>query len=146
LKSPVETLIDTAARRRILVASVQESAVALGAVLAGTILLLLLGTQILNWPWLVLLAAIGLGIAFKRVRRDVLSRYRVAQIIDRRLQSYDLLSTAWFLLQSPGQTYATRFVQAQIETAERAATGVEPNQLFPLERRRSWAWMGALAA
>lgn len=144
-KSPVENVIEAACRRRLLVTSIEHSAVALSAVLAGFILLLLLGTQILNWPWLVLLAASGSAIALERIRRAIVSRYRVAQIIDGRLQLHDSLSTAWFLLQD-SERRRNPFGAAQIERAETIAARVEPPAVFPLVWRRSWTLACALAA
>jgi hypothetical protein len=145
LKSPVETLVETAARRRLCVSGLENSAVALAIVLGGTILLLLLGTQILGWPWLLLLAAVGVGIVFGRVRRGLLSPYRIAQLVDRKLDSHDLVSTAWYLLRNP-EAENHHVAKAQIQSAELFAPRVKPNTLFPLMWRRSWTLVCALAA
>jgi hypothetical protein len=145
LKNPVELLVETAARRHLYLSALEHSALALGAVLTGVILLLLLGTQILNWPWLVLLAAAGLTLAFVRIRRGLLSEYRIAQLVDHRLRSHDVLSTAWFLLRER-PALPDAFARSQIQTAERLVPGVEPRSLFPLVWRRSWTFVCALAA
>ncbi len=116
---------------------------ALSAVFGGLILLLLLGTQIFDGRWLVLVALAGGIVMFVRVRGRILDRYRVAQLVDRRLQLHDSLSTAWFLLESPA---IGGFARAQIERAERTAETVKPAAVFPLVWRRAWALAGALFA
>ncbi len=126
--------------------AVEHSALALAIVLSGAILLLLLGTQILDWPWLVLLAVSGAVLTGLRVRQNLLSRYRVAQLVDRRLVFSDALSTAWFLLDHPHQPNHN-FTRAQIELAEKTAEKVDPAIVFPFEwKRRVWGLAAALAA
>ncbi len=144
-ESRVRRVVEAASRRSSLVLIVDRSSLALAAVFAGAALLLLLGTQILNWPWLVLLAALGAGLTAVQVRRRILTRYRVAQILDRRLQLSDSLSTAWFLLGKP-ESPADSLAQAQIERAAESARTVEPASVFPFVWQRSWALAGALAA
>ena len=107
--------------------------------------MLLLGTQILDWPWLVLLAVAALAITYPRLRKRIFSRYRVAQIIDRRLHLSDSLSTAWFLLENPERS-ENILAQAQIGSAEQAAQQVDNASVFPFVWRRTWALAGALAA
>ena len=64
---------------------------------AGAILLLLLGTQIMNWYWPVLLFVAGLAAGVVRARQQRLTRYRVAQLLDERLGLQDRISTlVWF--------------------------------------------------
>jgi hypothetical protein len=131
--------------RRLAVLSVEQLAIAAALIFSGGILMLLLGTQILEWYWLALLGAIGAGIAAVRVRSRVFGRYRVAQLLDRKLELGDSLSTAWFLLSRPGglDDPAVRF---QIAYAERMAAGVYPASALPLTGRRMWALAGGLAA
>lgn len=125
--------------------AVEHSAAAALVIFGGLILLLLVGTQILDWPWLVLLALAGLAITGTRVRRRLVTRYRVAQVIDRRLQSSDALSTAWFLLHDPLRR-DSELARAQIQGASNIAKSVRPVVVFPLVWRRTWAIAGALAA
>jgi hypothetical protein len=142
-QSRVRQVIEEAFRRSSLVLVVEHSAIALAAVFGGLILLLLLGTQIFDGRWLLVVALAGAAIMFVRVRGRILSRYRVAQLLDRRLDLHDSLSTAWFLLESPG---AGGFAQAQIERAEQTAENVKPAAVFPFVWRRAWALAGALFA
>lgn len=143
--SRVEAVIRSACRRRFFVLTLEHSALAVSMVLGGGILMLLLGTQILAWYWLVLLGGAGLAIAAWRIRARVLSRYRVAQVLDRRLGLSDSLSTAWFLLTHPeqGNAPAARF---QIEHAENVARSVNPERAFPLAGLRLWALASGLLA
>ena len=81
--------------------------------------MLLVGTQILAWYWLASLASIGFALVLLRGRARPISPYRLAQILDRRLNLSDSLSTAWFLLsQARGNDPIARF---QIDRAEQIA-------------------------
>lgn len=141
----VGELLQSAYRRRLLVITVEQLAPALLAFLAGFILLLLLGTQILNSAWLVLLSIGALVLAVLRVRSRFLTRYRFAQLLDRRLGLNDTLSTAHFLLSSNGESSGA-FARHQLQTAERVARSVNPVQAFPFAGQRAWALTGAVAA
>lgn len=105
--------------------------------------MLLLGTQILNWYWLTLLAVIALAVSIVRTRNRILTRYRVAQVVDCRLHLTDSLSTALFLLSEAGRRNdpVARF---QIEQAEHIAASVKPASAFPFKRQRAWVLAGAL--
>jgi hypothetical protein len=144
-QSRVRKVVEQASRRNRFVLVVEHSAFALAALFGGIVLLLLLGTQILNWPWLVLLVLVGEGVVVMRVRARVLSRYRVAQIVDHRLALSDSLSTAWFLLQD-AQTPVDAFAREQIHRAENVARDLKPASVFPYVWRRTWALTIALAA
>jgi hypothetical protein len=128
-----------------LVVVTEQLSLAVTVVLCGLILMLLLGTQILDWYWLVPLAVIGLSFVVVRVRRRIVSRYRVAQILDHRLSLSDSISTAWFLLTNP-QVRRESIAELQIEKAEMLARSVEPAHAFPFTGRRAWLLAGALAA
>jgi hypothetical protein len=69
-------------------------AVCIGA--AGTIALLLLGTQVLDWQWPAALAAAGAVAGIIRARRQVASAYRIAQLVDERLKLQDRVSTVYY--------------------------------------------------
>jgi hypothetical protein len=131
--------------RRLAVLSIEQLAIAVALIFGGGILMLLLGTQILEWYWLVLLAAIGLGIGAWRVRSRVFGRYRVAQLLDRTLGLHDSLSSAWFLRSQPDAEVAAA-ASFQLEYAERLAATVYPANALPLTRGRVWVLAGGLAA
>jgi hypothetical protein len=140
----IEAVIRAAERRRLFVLACERAAIAVAMVLAGGILMLLLGTQILDWYWLALLAAAGMGIVAAGTRLRPLARYRLAQILDHRLHLSDSLSTACFLLsQSRSDDPFARF---QLARAEEIARSVRPARAFPFSGRRKWALSAALAA
>ena len=95
------------------------------------------------WP----LVLLGFGILFGvfQLRRRVLSRYKLAQIIDRRLFLSDSLSTAQHLLTRPEsvEEQAARF---QLQQAEELAKTVRVEDAFPFRAHRIWAIAGGLAA
>jgi hypothetical protein len=126
--------------RRLTVLSIEQLAIAVALIFGGGILMLLLGTQILEWYWLVLLAFAGLGVGAWRVRSRVFGRYHVAQLLDRKLGLHDSLSSAWFLRSEPADPdVAARF---QLEYAERLAATVYPASALPFRRSRLWILAG----
>ena len=143
--SRVEAVVQSAWVRRLAVLSIEQLAIAVALIFGGGILMLLLGTQILNWYWLVLLGVAGLGIGAWRVRARVFGRYRVAQLLDRTLGLHDSLSSAWFLRSQP-QAEPAPPVQFQLEYAERLAATVYPAGAFPITRGKTWILAGGLAA
>ena len=64
--------------------------------MAGLVLLLLLGTQVLDWYWILFLLAGALAFGAWRIRTRMATPYRVAQILDSRLRLHDSISTAYF--------------------------------------------------
>jgi hypothetical protein len=142
--SRVEYVVRSAWERRLLVIAVERTAIAAAIVLAALVLLLLVGTQVLDWPWLLFLAVVGLGIAGYQVRQRLLGHYRVAQLLDGRLQLADSLSTAWYLRTRPGQL-TSPVAEYQLQGAETAAETVNVAEAFPFTGRRLWSIAGALA-
>lgn len=136
-KSPIEALIRSASRRRHGLLILEQLSYALTLVLSGAILLLLLGTQILDWYWLVLLAFCGLAAGYLRLRDRFLTRYQIAQTLDRRLQLSDTLSTAWFLLSAPSDSHPAK--QIPLRQAEAFAGSVQLQTAFPFQGQRGWA-------
>jgi len=101
--------------------------------LAGFIALLVLGTQVLDWYWPVLLLAVTLAFGWFRVRGSVPSAYRVAQAMDRRLESHDLLSTAYHYSEGhPRLTPDEGVVASVTRLADRKAGEVELTSAVPL--------------
>jgi hypothetical protein len=72
------------------------SALAIGVGAAGAILLLLVGTQVLEWYWPLVLALAGGAVGLFRARRKVVTEYKLAQIVDSRLNLQDRLSTLYY--------------------------------------------------
>lgn len=123
----------------------EQSGLALALVLSGSILMLLLGTQILSWYWLLLLAATGIGTALLRINRRRITPYRLAQLLDQRFMLSDSLSTAWFL-SSEDNRRNDSVAQFQIAHAEELAANIHPGDAFPFQGKRTWALAAALAA
>ena len=130
-------------RRRLAVVTVEQLAFAITPVLAGFIVLLLLGTQVLHWYWLSLLGIVGLTIAGSRIRARLVSRYRTAQLLDRHFHLNDSLSTAWFLLEHK-RDEPDGIALFQLQQAEAIAAGVQPARAFRFVWR-AWAIAGVLA-
>src|SRR5205823_316368 len=141
----VEAAIRAACRRRLVVLAVEQLALALAVVLSGGVLMLLLGTEILHWYWLLAFALPGVALACVRMRGRTLPPYRVAQIVDKRLHLSDSLSTAWFLL-STVKAHDDPVARFQIQRAEDLARSVKPARAFPFKGQRAWALTAALGA
>ena len=122
-------------------------AVSFAAVVAlgGAILLLLLGTQILNWYWLVLLFACSLAAAVYRSRQELRSHYRVAQSIDRRLDLQDALSTAWYFAEHADRAKPRTLVEHQRQVAEELARSADVRLGVPFFKPKTFYVNAALA-
>ena len=124
------------ARKRELVQLFQHRASqALLVAVAAMILLLLLGTQILEWYWVVLVALVSLGVGIYRLRREIPSLYVLAQRIDRKLHLADTLSTAFFFTDNPDRGREA-ICQLQQRNAESTARDVDLAAAMPFHRSR----------
>lgn len=112
-----------------------KGALALVIGLGAFIVLLLIGTQVLDWYWPLAIGAVSLGIGVYQLRRNVPSTYEVAQRIDHRLQLADSLSTAFYFSEHPKPGFEA-VCAAQYRTAEQLAAGVNLPQALPLPRSR----------
>ncbi len=90
-------------------------AVAGGAGAVGVILLLILGRQILDWYWPVLLFIGALATGLYRARKRLLSGYRLAQVVDARLSLEDRLSTLVFCREQKAPPEFIGLVEKQAE-------------------------------
>jgi hypothetical protein len=131
------------ARHRILAnEAMRHAAYSVSAALASLILLLLLGTQILGWAWLLLLPAIALAAGTYVTWRRAPSAYLVAQRVDHNLKLADTLSTALFFAASDrgGKAADDRrrdMQRAQWSQAERIAASVDPRRAIPIGMPRA---------
>jgi len=127
------------ARRRILAnEALRHAAYSASAALASLILLLLAGTQILGWAWLLLLPAIALAAGTYATWRGAPSLYQVAQRVDRNLKLADTLSTALFFFASMDQAARSGDLRrAQWSHAERVAAGVDSRRAIPIRLPRA---------
>jgi hypothetical protein len=140
------TLIAKARRRAVWNLLGEQASVGTAAALAGAVLLLLLGTGILEWYWPVVLFFGGTAVAAWRTRRSLPSAYEVAQRVDQRLELADVLSTAFHFISHPGANHSPAFVDAQRRTAERAAASTTLSEAMPWTLPKQLYVAGALLA
>ena len=125
---------------------IEQASFSLALALGGAILLLILGTQILNWYWLVLLFAVSLAAGAYRGRNKILSHYRVAQSIDAHLNLHDTLSTAFFFGEHPeGVPAPADLIQQQRLNAEDLARTADLRHGLPFLAPRSFYVNAVLA-
>ncbi len=132
------------ARRRVLYNELfAQGANAVSAALLGFILLLILGTQVLNWYWAVLLPLAAILAAVYVVRRRLPSLYTTALSVDRRMGLADSLSTAIFFSGDSSRA-SSEVRRLQWEQAERTAAGIDVKRAVPFAVPRTAYIMAAL--
>jgi len=108
--------------------------------LAALLVLLLVGTQVLNWYWPVLLLLLTAGFGWWRSRRLIPEPYSVAQRLDRSLGLRDLLSTAFYFHHARTDLKTDEaFLARVIVDAEKEAQNADPRVAIPFQAPRS-AW------
>lgn len=113
--------------------------------MGGVILLLVVGTQILDWPWILALVLGTAGIGIRSVLRRIPSRYVILQSIDRRLELSDCLSTAFFYKELAGGRRASEALcSAQWRQAEQLSREVDLSRAVPIGIPRSLYMLAAL--
>ncbi len=135
----LELFLNRARRRVLMNVIVEQASVAFCVAAAAAILLLVLGTQILNWYWPLLLAVVAASVGLWRARRKMPGLYRIAQIIDARLGLHDALSTAYHFL---GASKSSEIIDLQRVSAGDLASTVDVRAAFPVHTPRS-TWLAA---
>lgn len=128
------------ARQRILAnEALRHAAYSASTALATLILLLLAGTQILSWAWLLLLPAITAAAGTYLTWRRAPSPYQAAQRVDRSLSLADSLSTAFFFAaESAGHGPAADAIrQAQRQQTERMVSTLDLRRAVPIRMPRA---------
>ena len=138
------TLIRKARRRLLYNELLSQAVTAVCAALAAFILLLILGTEILNWYWVVFIPVATFAVAAYRLRKRIPPLYVAAQIVDRRMGLADSLSTAVYFSQEQARKPPAGICRRQFEQAERAAVGIDARQAIPYTMPRSAYAMAAL--
>jgi hypothetical protein len=140
----VLTLIRKARSRWLRNELLSQGATVTSAALVAVILLLLLGTQILDWRWaaVIPLAAVGAGVYL--VRRRMPTAYKIAQVVDRRLGFADALSTALYFQEHPSRYTSTEVCGIQLEHASRLAETADVRRAVPYVVPRAVYPLGAL--
>jgi hypothetical protein len=131
----VKQLLEQARKRVIGHLVLDKGALALTIGMGGAVLLLLIGTQILDWYWPVLLAAVSLGVGVYQLRKFIPSGYVLAQRIDRKMNLADSLSTAVYFSENPKPGLES-VCAVQFQAADRLASGVNLESALPLTRSR----------
>ncbi len=121
----------------------EKGAFALVIGLAGAILLLLIGTSLLDWYWPVLLAAASLAVGVYQVRHHLPSPYQLAQRIDHRVGLCDAISTAHYFAEHPKAGWE-QVSALQQQHAEGLARGVNLELALPTPRSRYGVIAGGL--
>jgi hypothetical protein len=122
----VTRLLTRARRRQILHIVIEQAGVTIAVAFAGFVLLLVLGTQVLDWYWLAALLVGSVGFGTWRTLHRIPSPYRLARIIDYRLNLSDTISTALCFAGEPGGAAAV--VRDQ---AEQAASEADLREALP---------------
>ncbi len=143
--TPLAALLRRARTRHIFQILLDEGALAGAIALGGGIVLLVVGTQILDWYWLAGLFAAGLAIGGWRARKRFASSYEVARRLDDKLALNDALSTALYFGEHPERTTTPRAViEEQREMAHEAARAADPRRGMPFVFSRSAYAAGGL--
>jgi hypothetical protein len=141
----IRQLLENARQRLLYNQLAAQFTFAVSLVLGAVILLLLAGTQILDWRILALLIACGVIFGLVRTMRRLPSLYEVAILIDRKAQLFDSLSTAWiFELGKGTSTPLPEIAAGQRAQAETAALGVDLETALPFTMPRAAYAMAAL--
>ncbi len=141
----IRELLESARQRLLYNQLAAQFTFAVSLVLGAVILLLLAGTQILDWRILAVLAGCGAILGLIRTFRRLPSLYHVAVLIDRRAQLFDSLSTAWIFELGQGTfTPAPEMAAGQRAQAEALAKGVDLENALPFTLPRATYAMAAL--
>ncbi|PYT23025.1 MAG: hypothetical protein DMG57_33205 [Acidobacteria bacterium] len=120
-----------------------QAAFAASVGMAAVILVLVTGTQLLDWPVAALLSILTLGVGSYRILRRVPSAYAIAQLVDQRLYLADALSTALHFEVSPDKGLES-MREAQKAQAERVAENVDLERAVPFVMPRAAYALAAL--
>jgi hypothetical protein len=140
----VQELVRRARRRFLGNEVLAQSAYAISVALGAVVLLLILGAQLLDWRWLVLLPAAAFALGVFRTARRLPSPYAIAQLVDRRMGLADTISTAFFFAE-PRHGVLEPVCQALQVRADRLAETVRPRQAVPFTVPRAIYTVGILA-
>src|SRR5258708_15847306 len=139
----MEALIRRARRRYIANELLSEGGYALSGGMGGVILLLIAGTQILDWPFLVAIVGGTLALGIFRTLRRVPTPYAIAQLVDRRLLLADTLSTALFFADG-GAKISAPMRDEQRAQAEQVAARADVKRAIPFAMPRAIYSLAAL--
>lgn len=141
----IRQLLESARRRLLYNQLASQFTFAVSLILGAFILLLLAGTEILDWRILAILVVCGAIFGLVRTIRRLPSHYRIAVLIDRRANLFDALSTAWIFEQGKGTAQpAPEVAASQRSHAETLARSVDVESTFPFTVPRAAYAMAGL--
>jgi hypothetical protein len=105
-----------------------QGATTVCAALVAVIVLLLAGAQALDWRWLLPLPVVTAAIGIWRARKRLPRPYTTAQLLDRRLDLADTLSTAFYFSQRDADAPAARHL---LERANRLSQSLDFRKATP---------------
>lgn len=138
----VEDLIRRARRRFLVNETLAQTAFGAAVFVGGFVLILILGTRLLEWWTLALFAAAGLATGFWRVLKRTPGEYETAIRIDENAKLHDALSTALYFSDHPAGSDSFRL--SQRSQANSAAGEVQVERAVPFVFPRSVYVMAAL--
>jgi hypothetical protein len=146
VSGPVDALVRRARRRCLASLAIEHGAWSTSAALAAALILLVAGTQILDWYWLLAAAAVGLSASGWRLRKRIPSAYRAAQLVDRNLGTEDAVSTAFYFgAFAAGQDLLEELKQAQHRAASELARDADVRRAVPIRMPRALYLTASLA-
>ncbi|MGA2595885.1 MAG: phage holin family protein [Bryobacteraceae bacterium] len=144
--SPLAELVRRGRRKHFLQILVDEAGLALAVAFGAAIVLLVLGTQLLDWYWVAAIVGAGAGVGIWRGRKRIASGYEIARKLDQNLALKDALSTAFFFEENPGRTRSpAAVVERQRELAQDLARSADIHRGLPFVVARSAYVSGILA-
>ncbi|HMD48695.1 MAG TPA: hypothetical protein VKG79_06345, partial [Bryobacteraceae bacterium] len=124
--SPLAELVRSARRKHFLQIIVDEAGLALAVAFGAAIVLLVLGTQLLDWYWVGAIFAAGACVGFWRGRQRIASGYEIARKLDQNLALKDALSTALYFEENPARIKSpATVVERQRELAQDLARSAD---------------------
>jgi len=140
------SFIERARRRFLWNESLAQAAFAAAVLLGGVVLLLVVGTQLLDGRWLLALAILGICVAIFRTRQRLISRYKIAVLIDSRAGLHDALSTALHFSEKESRAVGLPAIREfQKQQAERLIPSVNLETAVPFRVPRALYLVGLLA-
>lgn len=131
IESPVvRNLLERARTRCLAQLTLDRLAIASAAALGVCVILLIVGTAILDWYWPVAIFTVALAFGVWQARKSMPAVYRIAQLIDHRLGFSDSISTAFHFCQVP-QEASAEFLEGQNRQAEALARTADLKAAFP---------------
>jgi hypothetical protein len=124
---------------------IAQLAFAAALLMGGVVLLLLVGTQILDWRVILAVSLAGFGIALYRTLKRIPGHYKIAALLDRRAGLFDALSTAYFFSDPAKAEKVSDSVRAaQMASAESLIPSVDLESAIPFRFPRAVYAMGVL--